>query len=84
MSYCAYYQANVVKDKVWYFVSILRSYEHLAFDRTLDTEHSLFEFFVPSDLEHYFLEVMHVFQEQNIISNLQKLPNRLHAPDSKI
>jgi hypothetical protein len=75
-NYCSYYQAAILKEKVWYFTAILRSYEHLVFERTIDKEKSIFEFFVPPDLEHYFLETMHYFQQQDIVRNLQKLPNR--------
>ena len=77
MQYCSYYKAQVAKKKVWYFIGILRSFEHLAFERTIDKEQSIIEFFVPQDLEDYFLNLMHYFQKQEIVSNLQKLPNRL-------
>jgi hypothetical protein len=77
MSYCAYYQAHVPRATCWFFVAALRSYEHLAFDRTFDTASSTFEFFVPTDLESYFIELMNYFQAEGIISNLTKLPNRL-------
>ena len=74
--YCKYYQAQVIKNKAWFFVGAIRSFEHLAFDRTFNKEHSIFEFFVPKELEKYFLDVMHYFEKQGIISNFSKLPNR--------
>jgi hypothetical protein len=57
--------------------AVLRSFEHLLFERALDKEQSIFEFFVPSENEKYFLDIMQVFEKKGIISNLQKLPNRL-------
>jgi len=77
MNYCLYYQAYVVPSQCWFLAATLRSHEHLAFDRTLDVEKSIFEFFVPSVNEPYFLELMQYYQEKGIVKNLQKLPNRL-------
>ena len=45
MSYCLYFQAHVKKESVWIVTSILRSCEHLAFDRNIDLPKSIFEFF---------------------------------------
>lgn len=77
MLYCSYYQAHIPREKAWFLVAVFRSYEHLAFDRTIDKERSIFEFFVPVDLEHYFLELMHMLQQRGAVGELQKLPNRL-------
>jgi hypothetical protein len=75
--YCSYYQANVQRPLCLYVVAILRSFEHLAFDRTLDPETSLFEFFVPTSTEEYFLTLMNDLQSEGLIYDLKKLPNRL-------
>ena len=74
---CLYYQATVLKEKHWLLTALLRSFEHLAFDRTCDTEQGVFEFFVPQDFEHHFLEVMEDFRQRGFLWNLKKLPNRL-------
>ncbi len=84
MMYCAYYQAHVRPEETWFFTAVLRSYEHLAFDRTLVPKEGLFEFFVPEDLEHYFLEIMQYFEQCHIISNITKLPNRLENPQESL
>lgn len=76
MSFCAYYQATVERKRGWFFVGILRSFEHLCFDRTLDVETSRFEFFVPIEQEAAFVEIMKMFEEKGVISGLAKLPNR--------
>lgn len=76
MSYCSYYQAHVKKELCWQFVATLRSFEHVAFDRTLDKEQSLFEFFVSPQEESFFLKLMALMQEHGLVTNLQKLPNR--------
>ncbi len=79
--YCAYYQANIKKEKCWYFVAILRSCTHLVFDRTIEKKTSLFEFFVPTDMEPRFLLFMKEFEQQGIVSNLTKKQNRLSRQD---
>ena len=76
-SLCVYYQATIRQKDCWFFVATLRSYEHLAFDRTYDVEKSIFEFFVPPSNEHIFLEIMHYFEGTGLVSDLKKLPNRL-------
>lgn len=84
MVYCSYYQALVDKTFCWYVVAILKSYEHLAFDRTLDTQKNLFEFYVPASREQEFLQLMNYFQQQHLVNNLQKLPNRLADPSQEL
>jgi hypothetical protein len=76
-SYCLYYQAKVHKPDTGFLTATLRSFEHLCFDRSLDKDTFLFEFFVPAQLEHFFLELMSFYQQQGMIYDLQKLPNRL-------
>ncbi len=77
MSVCLYYQAKLERSQVWFIVGILRSYEHLVFERTVDKQSSLFEFFVPIQLERYFLELMALFEKKGMVTDLEKLPNRL-------
>jgi hypothetical protein len=80
MVYGSYYQAHVVEKECWFLVAIMRSFEHLAFDRTYNKETSTFEFFVPVDLESTFLELMDFFKAQGIVRDLHHLPNRLQDP----
>ena len=77
--YCFYYQAQVQRELCWYVTAALRSYEYISFDRTLDPSISLFEFFVPVSTEKPFLVLMHYFQSEGLVRNLQKLPNRLES-----
>lgn len=76
-NYSCYYQVNIEKSKGWFFVGILRSFENLAFDRTLDKQTALFEVFVPDDLELEFVALMQAMIDLKIVHNLQKMPNRL-------
>jgi hypothetical protein len=80
MNYCEYYQAYIQRDACGYLVSILRSFEHLVFDRTLDKVSSHFEFFVPAGQEVLFLELMAFFEKEGIVTGLEKKPNRLRDP----
>lgn len=81
--YCSYYQAQVTQEYCWFLVAVARSFEHVAFDRTLYAETSTFEFFVPRDTEHYFLEIMDCLYNKKIINQLEKLPNRLAQADGQ-
>lgn len=75
--YCLYYRAHLDKSKCWLVSSLLRGTEHVAFDRSYDPQQSIFEFFVPRDMEHVFLEVMAYLKAKKVVSELQKSPNRL-------
>lgn len=77
MSYCLYYQAHVPREHCWFLTAILRGYEHVAFDRTIDKQNSIFEFFVPEGMEPIFLSIMDRFEKEGVIRDLKKLPNRL-------
>ncbi len=76
-SYCCYYQAQVKRESVWFLSAILKSFEHVAFDRTIDVQESIFEFFVPAATENVFLDIMHYMQSEHIISWFKKSENRL-------
>lgn len=78
---CTYYQAQVDRSRCWLFTALFRSFEHLAFDRTFDIQTSQFEFFVPIHNELLFLTIMNYLEQEELVKNLEKLPNRL-APDA--
>lgn len=82
--YCSYYQGNVQRELCWFVTAALRSYEHVSFDRTIDTTSSLFEFFVAPSTELYFIKIMAYFQEQGLVTNLIKLPNRLEGLNQQV
>lgn len=77
--YCSYYQANVERSYAWFVVAILKSFDHLAFDRTLSASDSLFEFFVPASQEETFLALMDRLEKKSLVYQLKKLPNRFLA-----
>ena len=82
--HCSYYQALVDRSSTWFVVAVLKSFEHMSFDRTLDIEKGLFEFFVPSSTEKYFLTIMEYLTAQGYVHDLKKLPNRLLDPAQKL
>lgn len=84
MNYCLYYQANIVRADTWYVTAVLRSFEHLCFDRTLGKEAGLFEFYVPEKHENYFLEIMRDFQAEGMVHHLRKMENRLLNPEETL
>jgi len=83
-SYCSYYQAQVERESCWFIVAVLKSYEHLVFDRTIDTESSVLEFFVPPSTERYFLEIISYLESKGMVNNIKKLPNRLLDDTQKV
>ncbi|HJZ22841.1 MAG TPA: hypothetical protein VJ201_00125 [Candidatus Babeliales bacterium] len=83
-NYCLYYQARVEPSTTWFFTGVLRSFEHLCFDRTLNVQESIFEFFVPQEQEKYFIEVLEYFVKNKMVFDLTKLPNRLLLPDQTV
>lgn len=81
MDYCSYYQATISRRECWFFVAVLHSYDHMSFDRTVDIDHSIFEFFVPESTEPYFLEAIAQMINLGLVTNFEKLPNRLARND---
>jgi len=76
-----YYTAHVKREQCWVLSSALKGTENVAFDRTLDKENSIFEFFVPEDTEHIFLELMHYMVKKGVVTSYQKSENRLKAEE---
>jgi len=77
VKYSEYYQAKIEKKTCILFSAILRSFENLAFARTVDKEKSIFEFFVSSDQEQEFVEIINYFCELGFASDFNKKKNRL-------
>jgi len=84
MEYCLYYQAYVKRELCWFLVGILRSYEHMAFDRTIDKEKSIFEFFVPVGMQKQFEVVMDAFLSMGVITSCSQLENRLKNSNQEV
>ncbi len=76
-NYCAYYTGHVKKETAWLLTAILRGTEHVVFDRTIDKQNSIFEFFVPIDMESVFLEVADYLKKEELLLSLDKKKNRL-------
>ena len=80
MSFSSYYQACIEVKDCWFLVAIMRSFEHLSFDRTVNKETSTFEFFVPEGNEQAFIEIMEYLASQGVVKEYHKMPNRLAIP----
>lgn len=83
-NYCTYYQARVVRQRCWFLTAHLHSEDHLAFDRTIDKQQSIFEFFVPPANEQYFEQTMELMQREGVVEEWQKMPNRLAQPGAQV
>jgi len=76
-NYCSYYHAHIVRKDQQHVVSVLKSLEYVCFDRTLDKVSGLFEIFVPESQEKTFLKIMNYFKKEGIVTDMEKLENRL-------
>lgn len=82
--YCTYYQARIIEKECWFLVAVMRSFEHVSFDRTVDKTTSTFEFFVPPLFEETFLEIMEALRKEGVVVSLERLENRLKDPQAVI
>jgi hypothetical protein len=68
-----YFVAYIEKTKVVNFIAIFRSIEdNMAFDRTINKNESIFEFFVPIKMKERFLEVMNMFLNINLVISFKE------------
>ena len=84
--FCAYYVAKVLTKRTWFLTGCLKSHANLAFERTIDDsrDNHLIEFFVPSDQEEEFLELMNYLQQDGVVITLEKKENRLIPDDASV
>ena len=76
MKHCNFYQAELDRARIWFFVATLRSFEHLAFDRAFDPKESKFEFFVPQDNAAVFEKLINYYLKIGVVIKITKLENR--------
>lgn len=76
---CRYFQAYIPRKSTLYVTALLRSFEHLAFDRSLDAQAGLSEFFVPPAMVEHFLSITNFLHQEGLMSQPQELDNRLYA-----
>jgi len=74
--YSEYYIAHVNISKTWFIGGIFRNEDNLAFERTIDGQNELLEFFVTRDLEQTFLALMDDLKAGGYIISWEKKPNR--------
>lgn len=76
LMFCKYYQAVANREKIWFITGTCRSENNWLFDRTLDAQKNLMEFFVMPDFEEEFLYLMKCLRERDVILELKEMPNR--------
>lgn len=74
--YCLYYQALVDREKTWFVVGALRNEDHIAFERALENQTDVLEFFVPHCQETFFLELMHQLYTHGAVHRCEEKVNR--------
>lgn len=77
MQYCSYYQVTIDRPSGWFVATVMHSFEHLAFERTIDAPRGINEYFVPQELEAFFLECMNGLTKMGVVKEVKKMPNRL-------
>jgi hypothetical protein len=80
-NHCLYYVAKTDRARGWFLSSTVRGTEHLCFDRCLDKENAIFEFFVPEKMEPTFLKLMEYLKKEAVVFSLEKKENRLIYED---
>lgn len=77
--FCQYYQATVNVPYTWFVTGVFRSEDNVVFERTMDNDSSILEFFVPDDYEDNFLKVIQYLHRNGYIINFEKKENRLSS-----
>lgn len=78
--YCKYYQAKVNIPYTWFVTGVLRSEEHLVFERTIaGSNNEVVEFFVPQESEEKFVQIMQYFIERGYVTDFSEKENRLKS-----
>ena len=75
--FCKYYQARLDRSKTWFVTGCIRSEHGWVFDRALDSQNNIFEFFVSPSFEEEFLSLMEHFKKEGVVFEFVKLENRL-------
>lgn len=75
--YCSYFLAQIEKREIVKLISVLKSFDHLCFDRCVDKEQNIFEFFVPASMEKLFTSLMELYQQKGVVKMLRQEKNRL-------
>lgn len=75
MKHCYFYQAELKRSQVWFFVATLRSFEHLCFDRAYDPVNNKFEFFVPRDQHNFFETLMNYYKDNGVVISFCRQDN---------
>lgn len=75
--YCEYYHVKVQKEKTWFVIGSFRNEDHLAFERTMDGQSEILEFFVPQGQEQLFLDMMSYMQKHGYVHWVKKEFNRM-------
>ena len=76
-NYCLYYVAKTDRARGWLLSSTVRGTEHVCFDRCIDKQNAIFEFFVPEKMEQHFLQLMEYLKKEKVVFSLEQKENRL-------
>lgn len=79
-----YYQAIIPAERCWMATAIIRASDHMCFDRTVDKEQNIFEFFVPECNKERFEQTIARLEKLGVIHSLKQLPNRFANPEHSL
>jgi hypothetical protein len=83
--YCFYYQARIKRSHIGFITAVIKSFEHLCFDRTVckeDEDIQVLEFFVPQDNNDTFCDIFNYFVSCECLLSYEQHSNRLKDPHS--
>lgn len=72
-----YYIVFVIPEKMWFFSALLKSMEHMAFDRTLDPALGQVELFIAPDAVHDIEAFLHNMRFRGVVTAYSVGTNRL-------
>lgn len=66
-SHGIYFRAVARTEKIWLIVSLLKTFDNIAYHRTIDNSSNIMEFSVPEGMLSDFLLLMGYCQRENLI-----------------
>ncbi|MGD1997876.1 MAG: hypothetical protein PVJ92_03105 [Candidatus Dependentiae bacterium] len=82
--FCTYYYAQAVKEKMWLLMAHLKSFDSIAFHRTVDGTNDQMEFFVPPAHDKLFRHFLELYTKEGILEWYEQRENRLAGKSNKL
>ena len=74
--YSHYFHAEVVIEKIWLIVSLVKTFDNVMYHRTYEDKERTMEFLVPDGTLEDFLVLMDFCKKAGYISSVEEVENR--------